>query len=503
MKKRVFFGIVFICSFFSFFVNTKIVDASTTVSTPTFISVENVNSSSVKLNFKSNNSCSNCGIEILNVSTGLFYRLSNGATSYNVTGLISGNTYEFKISAYYIESGIYYNSAWSSSKFITVSNSSSSSGSSGSSSSSSSSSSSGSSSISTTKLAKPTFNSVLRAEYNAVNLSYKTSGTVTGVEILNTTTGKSKKTTNKTSYKWSDSLTYGKTYSFKIRSYYKNSSGSYSYSDWTSSKSRTVKIPTPTFSSVTVSDYNNITFKYKIYGSKVSGIQIYNVTTKKYSKTTNKTKYIIGNYSFGKKYTFKIRTYYKTSSGKYYYSYWTNTKSVTTKSLRNKTFNGTVYKYYQYNYSQSYCGASIRMQGCGPTAMAITASSLLKRKITPPVVAKYGCSVGAYKRSGGSSHALFDKTIKKYKLKGEWVTKSNSDEVLKALSDGNAIVVAHMGRGHFTSGGHYITLVGIKGNQVKVQDPASPSRSKYWSFSTIKKEAKTTSYKTPFLIVRK
>lgn len=501
MKRRIILTCLFAC--YTFLLNLvfiQVVNADT-ISAPTFVGLERVSATEVKIKFDSNSTCSNCGIMILNMTDGYFYKVSNASASYILGGLKTGKTYEFKISQYYIEGGILYNTPWSVSKYITLladqpvspepsnptpsvptpSNPT-------------------PSTPSTPTVKTPTFTSLNRTQYNKMLLSYTTSGTVTGVEVYNTTTGKKVKTTNKTNYTWSD-LTYDKSYTFKIRSYYKDSKGNYYYSSWTDSKSKVAKVPTPTLKSISVSDYNNVILNYSTTGT-ITGVQIYNATTDSSVKVTNKTKYTITNLSFNKTYKYKIRTYYKTSS-KTYYSYYTDLKSVTTKKLKDNVFDGSIYKFYQGNYSNKFCGVTIAKSGCGPTSMAIVASGLLNKKITPVTMAEYGCKVGDYGK-GGSDHDFFDKAIKKYGLKGKWYTKAESDEVLKALSTGKAIVIAHMGKGHFTSGGHYITLVGIKdGNQVKVQDPASSSRSKYWKFSIVKDEAKTKSYTTPFLVVTK
>lgn len=280
------------------------------INPPTFTSIVNIDSTSIKLNFKSTNNCETCGIEILNVTTGVYYRVSNKATSYNITGLTEGKKYEFRISAYYIENGIYYNSAWTSSKYIIITKP----------------------NENKITLTAPRFISITKEEYNALKLNYSTSSNITGIEIYNNTTGKSITTTNQTTYVYRN-LTYNKTYSFKIRTYYKDSTGKYYYSPWSASKSNTVKIPTPTFNTISLSGYNDITFKYKIYGTKVTGIEIYNLTTKKTTKTTNKTNLKISGYPFGQKYNFKIRTYYKSSTGKYYYSYYTAAKPINTKPV--------------------------------------------------------------------------------------------------------------------------------------------------------------------------
>lgn len=61
--------------------------------------------------------------------------------------------------------------------------------------------------------------------------------------------------------------------------------------------------------------------------------------------------------------------------------------------------------------------------------------------------------------------------------------------ILNALSSGK-LVVAIMSPGHFTTGGHFIVLRGVKDGKILVADPASTSRSqKAWDLSIILNEA--------------
>ena len=61
--------------------------------------------------------------------------------------------------------------------------------------------------------------------------------------------------------------------------------------------------------------------------------------------------------------------------------------------------------------------------------------------------------------------------------------------ILDALSSGK-LVVAIMGRGHFTNTGHFIVLRGVKDGKILVADPASTTRSqKLWDLSIILSEA--------------
>ena len=60
---------------------------------------------------------------------------------------------------------------------------------------------------------------------------------------------------------------------------------------------------------------------------------------------------------------------------------------------------------------------------------------------------------------------------------------------MDALSEGK-LVVAIMGKGHFTSSGHFIVLRGVQDGKILVADPASYSRSqKLWDLSIILNEA--------------
>ena len=164
------------------------------------------------------------------------------------------------------------------------------------------------------------------------------------------------------------------------------------------------------------------------------------------------------------------------------------TGSTSTCSVGADAFNGKIWVYYQYNYSQNYgCGSStIATSGCGPTAMAMVVSSFLNEKHDPVELANFALKNGHRKCGSGTGWAFFKDAAEEYGLKfiGQ-VEPSNSDEVLTALNSGNKLVVASMGAGHFTQGGHYIMLTGTDGEKVTVQDPASKDRSKSWNFKNI------------------
>lgn len=411
-----------------------------------------------------------CGIMIYEDKTDKIYRVSNNSTSLPIKGLQKGKSYAFSVAQYYIDSkGMYQNYKFSAKKLITIP---------------------GSSSSTSTSVSTPKLTKVSRYSYNSAKAYYTTYGTISGVELRTASAKTYKSTTSKSSYVYGG-LTSGKTYTFSIRAY-KTVNGKKYYSKWSNSIKTTVKVPTPTLSSVSKLGWDRLRVYYKRNGV-TSGVEIYNTTKGKKYKTTNNRYFTYGSLNSGQKYNFKIRSYQKVN-GKYYYSSYTSSKSNTVKYL---------YKYFQSNYGRTSCGKYMASSGCGPTSMAMVASTLKGKKISPLTLGNYGCSNKTF-GNGGAQHGFFRKVAKKYGLNGKWVSK-NSSQVIKALESGDYLVIAHMGKGHFTKTGHYIVLTGVRSNgtYVRVQDPAWPNNCKYWKFSTVRSETKVRNKNESFFIVKK
>lgn len=161
--------------------------------------------------------------------------------------------------------------------------------------------------------------------------------------------------------------------------------------------------------------------------------------------------------------------------------------------LGNSSFNGKIWYYDQTDYNDPYGSyGTIATDGCGPTAMAIVVSSLLNEGHDPVELTKYACS-NNYCTSTGTKNEFFAAAGKKYGLKVKTLSKKNASEIFPALNSGNAIVIALMGPGTFTKGGHFITLTGSKSDQVFVHDPNNgddKGYNKLWDFNkVINKEA--------------
>lgn len=142
---------------------------------------------------------------------------------------------------------------------------------------------------------------------------------------------------------------------------------------------------------------------------------------------------------------------------------------------------------------------TIGKSGCGPTSMAIVISSF-GETYTPIEAARWsynnGYLVEGYHEGipyAMSSHALIPGLAQAKGLLCEGISKGIGIEskIVDSLSQGK-LIVAIMGPGHFTSGGHFIVLSGItESGKIIVADCASRKRSSMtWDLSLIIKEAR-------------
>lgn len=143
--------------------------------------------------------------------------------------------------------------------------------------------------------------------------------------------------------------------------------------------------------------------------------------------------------------------------------------------------------------------------GCGPTAMAMVVSSLTERTVDPVEMAKWSYDNGYWSSGGGSYHSLIPDAAKAFGLQSEGYTSKEAQKLVDALASGK-LVVALMGKGHFTSGGHFIVLRGVTSEgKILVADPASKKRSgQEWALSLILGEAlKNAGAGGPFWLISK
>lgn len=117
---------------------------------------------------------------------------------------------------------------------------------------------------------------------------------------------------------------------------------------------------------------------------------------------------------------------------------------------------------------------TIANSGCGPTSMADIIATWVDRKITPVEMCQYAVKHGFRTRSSGTAWGFFKSIAKAYGFTGFIQTKSMAT-ARTALKNG-AFVVASMGPGYWTKGGHYICLWKTDDVYMYANDPASNTR---------------------------
>ena len=125
--------------------------------------------------------------------------------------------------------------------------------------------------------------------------------------------------------------------------------------------------------------------------------------------------------------------------------------------------------------------STIGGSGCGPTCAAMVAATLHDPKATPLSACNWAVKHG-YKAVGqGTYYTFFKPYLAKHGIKCEQVSGSNSYHKRNTTSDKAALaalkagkwVIACMGPGLWTRGGHFVLAYDYKGGKVYINDPAS------------------------------
>lgn len=115
--------------------------------------------------------------------------------------------------------------------------------------------------------------------------------------------------------------------------------------------------------------------------------------------------------------------------------------------------------------------------GCGPTAMAMVVASMTDTQTDPAVMAAWAAANGYWARRSGSYHSIVRGTAQAFGLEVGSLSEYTVEQLCQELSRGH-VLVALMGPGHFTNGGHFIILRGMTlTGDVLVADPNSLERS--------------------------
>ena len=119
---------------------------------------------------------------------------------------------------------------------------------------------------------------------------------------------------------------------------------------------------------------------------------------------------------------------------------------------------------------------TIGSSGCGPTSMADIQATWVDKNVTPVEMCDYALKHGYRTTNSGTAWGFFKSIADAFGYKDFVQTKSMSS-ARNAIKNG-AFVVASMGPGYWTSGGHYICLWKTDDTYMYANDPASSSRKK-------------------------
>ncbi len=126
---------------------------------------------------------------------------------------------------------------------------------------------------------------------------------------------------------------------------------------------------------------------------------------------------------------------------------------------------------------QPYGSDNIGRYGCGPTAMVMAVTSMTGTESDPTTMAEWAVEQGYWARKSGSYLSIVEGTAAAFGLHAESLTEHTPEAMREALLSGD-LLVALMGPGHFTQGGHFLLIRGITlSGEVLVADPNSTERS--------------------------
>lgn len=151
------------------------------------------------------------------------------------------------------------------------------------------------------------------------------------------------------------------------------------------------------------------------------------------------------------------------------------------------------------DYSASGEKTTIGASGCGPTAMAMVLATWADPNVNPKTECAWALAHGYKAPHSGTYYGYFEPAGKRY---GLTVTRLNWSNIYgKATSayhaqakdalDRGDLVIACMGKGNWTSSGHYVLVYGIDGDTIYINDPASTkARRTRGSYSLFKQQVK-------------
>jgi len=134
---------------------------------------------------------------------------------------------------------------------------------------------------------------------------------------------------------------------------------------------------------------------------------------------------------------------------------------------------------------EDYGSSCIAVTGCGPTCLAMAGYYLTgDPEMNPKAVAEFAEKNGYYEKGYGSSWTLISEGAGKLGLSAKELPLVKK-KMITSLEEGHPVILA-LGKGDFTSSGHYIVLTGWTGEAFTVNDPNSIVRSsRTWTYEQL------------------
>lgn len=134
---------------------------------------------------------------------------------------------------------------------------------------------------------------------------------------------------------------------------------------------------------------------------------------------------------------------------------------------------------------EKYGSDFLAITGCGPTCLAMAGYYLTgDEDMTPDRIAEFAQKNGYYEAGYGSSWTLISEGAGKLGLTATELPLVKK-KMVDSLEAGNPVILA-MGKGDFTTTGHYIVLTGVEDGLFRVNDPNSRENSgRLWSYEEI------------------
>ena len=110
---------------------------------------------------------------------------------------------------------------------------------------------------------------------------------------------------------------------------------------------------------------------------------------------------------------------------------------------------------------------TMKTSGCGPTSAAMIVTAI-KGAITPDKMADLFVSHGYRSANSGTYGSAFRAVADEFNITYQETTNVNT--AINLLNNNN-FIIASCGNGLFTTDGHFIVLIGVENNNIKIYDP--------------------------------